>query len=134
MVLKLIMVGTDGSERAERAVERAAELAHSEGAELRIVAVHPVPYDTDETEAIEGRQELLEPLAERLRSGGLEVRVHVMSGDPAGVLTSLADELRADTLVIGDRGSRGLHNRLLGSVAARVIHSATVPVVVVPTA
>ena len=69
--------------------------------------------------------------AQRLRRCGIDVSIHVVSGDPANRLAELAADLGADLVVVG---GRGLHDRWrrFSSVALSVVRAATVPVLVVP--
>ena len=53
--------------------------------------------------------------------------------DPAREITSVANEMGVDAIVCGTRGLHGVTALMNGSVAARVLKRATVPVVVVPT-
>ncbi len=64
---------------------------------------------------------------EKLRT--LETRL--VSGLPAGRIVEVANEVGADLVVVGSRGRTGLPHILLGSVAERVVQTATMPVVVV---
>ena len=66
----------------------------------------------------------------RARVGSLHE--HVVLGNPAPEITSLALELGAELLVVGSHGGDALHRLLVGSVASRVVRDAPCPVVVVP--
>lgn len=63
-----------------------------------------------------------------------DIRVisHVMFDVPALAITSLAQALEADMIVVGTHGRRGLARWLLGSVAEAILRNATCPVFVVP--
>jgi nucleotide-binding universal stress UspA family protein len=109
-----IIVATDGSPEAGRAVAVAEALAGRLGAELEAVVVADAG-DAD-TEA----------LALELRGpGGRHIPLRRLRGQAAKVL----GDLRPDLLVIGSRGLRGL--RSLGSVSERVAHESTASVLVV---
>lgn len=137
-----IIVGTDGSSRADQAIEHAANLAAACGAELHLVqgsgspiAVAPILgaiEPLDPITLIEACENELAPLAEQLRERGLEVSVHVAPTDGVAALCTAATELRADIIVVGNRGMTG-PKRLLGSVPNSVAHQAPCPVLVVPT-
>jgi nucleotide-binding universal stress UspA family protein len=62
-------------------------------------------------------------------STGVEIRTHVVRGQPAEVLLNAAKD--ADLLVVGSRGRGGFKGLLLGSVSTQCVHHASCPVVVV---
>jgi len=66
----------------------------------------------------------------RARVGSLHE--HVVLGDPAPEIITLAHELGAELLVVGSHGGGAMQRLLVGSVAARVVRDAPCPVVVVP--
>jgi nucleotide-binding universal stress UspA family protein len=146
-MLKMIVVGTDNSGRAQTAVDYAADFAEAVGASLRIVTVHrvmpagyaftpytlfPIPNERDDADALDAHLSYLKPVAQRLHGRGLDVQVRVVTGDPATVVVNSAVEMHADLIVIGDRGLRGFRG-LFGSVAKAVIRDSKVPVLVVRT-
>ena len=151
---RLIVVGTDNSADADAAVEFAAELARSASAPLHIVAMHhSFPHtlsgahvstsimtrldglhslhESAEARMVEIHRTHIERHAQRLRRRGIDVSIHVVSGDPANRLADLAADLGADLVVVG---AHGLHRRRrrVTSVAVSVVRSARVPVLVVP--
>jgi nucleotide-binding universal stress UspA family protein len=147
-MINVVLVATDNSERATKAVEYAADLAEQLGATLRIVAVHEpvVVADTASQQAVYGMQNerqieealdvhraILGPIADRLRDRGLDVKVMVVSGNPSSTLIEVAKNGGGDLVVMGNKGLGGWR-RLLGSVPSRVLAAGRVPVVVVPTA
>ena len=146
-MIKIIVVGTDNSGRAQTAVEYAADLAEALGAALRIVTVHrvlpagysftpytlfPIPTERDESDALDAHLSYLKPVAQRLHGRGLDVQVRVVTGDPATVVVNSAVEAGAELVVVGDRGLRGFRG-FFGSVAKSVIRDSKVPVLVVRT-
>ncbi|MEU1283497.1 universal stress protein [Kitasatospora sp. NPDC005856] len=145
-----IVVGTDGSEPARRAVAFALREAQLRGVGVRAVCAYggrhaespdramtgwgagggPSPHLSDAvarevTDSIEElRQQVGEPY--------VEVEVRCEHGRPAQVL--LEESQDASLLVVGSRGA-GLWGRLsLGSTSTEVVHHAHLPVVVVPPA
>ena len=147
-MITAILVATDNSERATKAVEYAADLAEQLGATLRIVAVHEPVVVADAAsqravygmqnerqieEALDAHSAILGPIANRLRDRGVEVKVTVASGDPSSAVLELAKSGGGDLVVIGNKGLGGWR-RLRGSVPSRVLAAGRVPVVVVPTA
>ncbi|HET9721112.1 MAG TPA: universal stress protein [Solirubrobacteraceae bacterium] len=144
-----IVAGTDGSERAERAVARAGELARALGTSVHLVSAYKRVSDsawvaagggmgvaaiTDDEELARGEaEEIIARSSRRLASQGLTVKGHVCAGDPAQALMSVAENESAGMIVVGDRGMHGAR-RLLGSVPDRVAHHARCEVLIVPTA
>ncbi len=135
-----IVVGTDLSEQANRAADYALTLAKTSGARLRLVLAVPVPGAMDlpplsaadvvkrlEEDARKG----LDAALARLRQDGLELDGVVELGDARDVLVSVAEEAKADLIVVGTHGRRGLKRALLGSVAESVVRTAPCPVLVV---
>ena len=125
--VQLVMVATDRSETAERAVRFAAEMADRYEAELLVVRVL-VGQDGTRAEAARELAEHVDGLAgERKRSA-------VVSGDdPAETIVDAARRERADVLVVGSVGMSGRREFLLRNVPNRVSHNAPCTVVIVQT-
>lgn len=140
----VIVVGTDGSPTADKAVERAAALAKMTGARVELVsgyrqdnslALSAGMYPGDLTEeARKAADGCLEQTAARLRADGLEVETHCMCGDPADALIDVAETMHADLIVVGSKGMRGGRRFLLGNVPNKVSHHAPCSVMIVRTA
>jgi ubiquinone biosynthesis protein len=125
--VRLVMVATDRSETAERAVRFAAEMASRYEAELLVLRVL-VGGNGARTEAVRDLEEYV---------GGLEgerKRSAVVSGDdPADAIVEAARRERADVLVVGSVGMSGRREFLLRNVPNRVSHNAPCTVVIVQT-
>jgi nucleotide-binding universal stress UspA family protein len=148
---RCIVVGTDGSERAARAVALASELAATFGARLHLVlaykgveqatadalasgAAWTAPTDLDaeareENAAIGGT---LEAQAESIRARGIEVETHAMSTSPTSAILDVAATSDADLVVVGNKGMTGA-KRMLGSIPNTLSHQAKCAVLIVPT-
>ena len=114
-----ILVGTDRSETATRAVEWAAEMARRYEAELVAVQVGG------------NRAELEQYLAKVAP----EARALIVEGDePAAAIVAAAEAERVDVLVVGNVGMSGRREFLLGNIPNRVSHNARCTVVIVNTA
>ena len=119
-----VLVATDRSETAHRAVEWAVEMAARYEAELVVLRVTP-DGDTAELEA---------DLADYAGSLGDGVRTLVRRAeDPAQGICETAREEEADVLVVGSVGMQGRKEFLLGNVPNRVSHNAPCTVVIVNT-
>ena len=142
-----IVVGTDGSDTAEQAVGQAIDLARLSGATLGIVsAFQPVPKRRiqDEQEGappdiaheIGPREDVnlvLDAAAASARKEGIEVQTHPVEGDPAEGILNVAEETKADLIVVGNKGMTGARRFLLGSVPNNVSHHAPCSVIIVRT-
>ena len=147
MAYSSIVVGTDGSATAERAVAHAAAMAVGDGARVvivtafqpsggdRIAGAETVPDDL--RYALSDRV-LAEERAERGRviakDGGVaKVVIQAIEGDPASVLLEAAKDFDADLIVVGSRGLTSAAHFILGSVASSVSHHAPCDVLVAHT-
>ena len=63
----------------------------------------------------------------------VEVKPHALDGDPADAILSVADEVEADLIVVGNKGMTGARRFLLGSVPNKVSHHAACSVIIVRT-
>jgi nucleotide-binding universal stress UspA family protein len=147
-LLKRIVVGTDGSETAERAVEQAIELAKLSDAALEVVSAYePVPSERLRTEsqelpedvahAVGPREDVnvrLDAVVGRAKAAGVDdVRTYPREGDPADAILDVAEETGADLIVVGNKGMTGARRFLLGSVPNKVSHHAPCSVFIVRT-
>jgi nucleotide-binding universal stress UspA family protein len=146
-VFTRIVVGTDGSDTAGEAVDQAIDLAKLAGATLGIVsAFAPVPK-----RRIQGEQEgappdiaheigpredvnlVLDAAAATARAAGIEVTTHPIEGDPADAILNVAEEIKADLIVVGNKGMTGARRYFLGSVPNNVSHHAPCSVLIAQT-
>jgi nucleotide-binding universal stress UspA family protein len=141
---RTVVVGTDGSDSSMRAVERAAHIA---GADARLIvasAYLPHPEDSraadvlrDESYKVSGTAPIyaiLHDAKERARAAGAKnVEERPIVGAPVDALVKLAEDEKADLLVVGNVGLSTIAGRLLGSVPANVSRRATVDVLIVHT-
>jgi nucleotide-binding universal stress UspA family protein len=125
--VRSIVVGTDGSETAEAAVQHAGDLAKATGAALHVVSARGGAVPPEVTSA------LLEKSAGALHVRGVDCECHARQGDPAEALLTVAGEERADVIVVGNRGMHGSRRFLLGSVPDKVSHHAPCSVLIVRT-
>lgn len=142
-----IVVGTDGSETAKVAVSHAAQLAKATGSTLEIVcAFTPVNSErlreeklavpSDVAHAVGPREDvntLLEGAASEARQDGVTVNLHAREGDAADAILDVADETKADLVVVGNKGMTGARRFLLGNVPNKVSHHAPCGVYIVRT-
>ncbi len=144
---KVIIVGTDGSDTAKVAVSRAAGLAEKTGAELHILSAYePVPKAKLKSEAkdvpeeyqwmVNPREEVdatLKEAAESLSEFDIELQTIEREGSPADVLLQYAEDVKADLIVMGNKGMTGARRYFLGSVPNNVSHNAPCDLLIVHT-
>ena len=134
--MKKILVGFDGSEGSEQALNRAMLLIEDYG-ELFLLAVIPSPADKSFVDA--DAYKTMKIKAENLINGTIkdlgeqsfDIIGMVEEGDPAAVIIDVANILVVDLIVLGSRGASELGRYLIGSVANKVVQYAAKPVMVV---
>jgi nucleotide-binding universal stress UspA family protein len=128
-----ILVGTDTSAAAELAVEGAARLARDGGAELLILYVRP----EGELRSVVDPDRAPDPVRYlarvRERFPGVSARTRVETGDPADRICQVAAEVRAETIVIGNRGVHGSWWKVRDSVPNIVLRHSPCSVFIVDT-
>jgi nucleotide-binding universal stress UspA family protein len=146
-MFKSIVVGTDGSETATKAVRQAVELAKSIGARVQLVSAYePVPAQRLSEErreapddvqwAISPREDVdarLEDAAAIAREHAVDVEVYSRQGDPADAILDVAEEQQADLIIVGNKGMTGARRFLLGSVPNKISHHAPCSVLIIRT-
>jgi nucleotide-binding universal stress UspA family protein len=135
-----IVVGTNGSETAARAVAQAAAIAQAYGATLHLVSSKPLrivgagevsgPLVVDPGDEV---QSVLDDAAAAISQDGLKVETHGLTVDPAHAIVQVAKQVEADLVVVGNKGMQGAKRFLLGSVPNSVAHSAPCAVLIVKT-
>ncbi len=135
--MKRILVGFDGSEGAENALNKAMMLMDANG-ELIILAIVPLPSDRNlldqkSYEVLKVRaHNLIARVIQDLGSHDYEITGMVKEGeDIAAVLIDVANDLHCDLIVLGSKGSSTLGKYPIGSVANKVVQYAAKPVMVV---
>ena len=119
--MRRILVATDRSESADRAVRWAAEMAERYEAELLVLQV-----------VAEGAAAKLPELTQFAETLGARARIET-GEDPSAAIVRAAREEKADVLVVGNVGMSGRREFLLGNVPNRVSHNAPCTVVIVDT-
>jgi len=146
-MIKSIVVGTDGSETAQKAVTEAVELARELGARVDLVSAYePVSNQRLREEArqvpgdlqwmvnpLEDVEETLATAAEEVRSAGVKCETFAREGDPADAILDVAEERGSDLIVVGNKGMTGAKRFLLGSVPNKVSHHAPCSVLIIRT-
>ena len=142
-----IVVGTDGSETAGEAIRQAVDVAKLSGAQLSIVSAYePIGKRRVEGEQLQAPADVqheinpredvnlvLEAAATIAKQAGVEVQTHPVEDAPADALLNVAEETKADLIVVGNKGMTGTRRFLLGSVPNNVSHHAPCSVMIVRT-
>ena len=134
-----VLVATDGSEQAMKAVKGALEMAEKEGAQVTIMSVaYFSKEDLDEMPPnIQGKLEAeartaLERAKILFDQKNIEVEVVMETGRvPANNILRKAEEIKCDRILLGSTGRTGLSRVLMGSTAAKVVSLAPCTVTVI---
>lgn len=144
--MKRILVATDGSDGADRAVDYAAQSAKNYDADLLIVnVIGGGLLDNLFTRITDAQQTWLKELLtsesaqmltrarDRARSVGVTmIQLESRTGDVAATIVEIAREKEVDAIVVGKRGAGRIGGLLLGSVSQKLVSLAPLPVTVVP--
>lgn len=134
-----IVVAYDGSEDADRALDRAASIADA-SSELVVVSAarlaaltHDPALGTSAVDPVESEwaRENLDKARGRLGERPFTIRTVEAHGDPADAVVRQAKEEDADLIVVGTRGLNMAQRALLGSVSTKIVHHAPCDVLVV---
>ena len=144
MSCNVILVATDGTDRARVAVGQAIALAKATGATLHAVhVVHPVlavgfsDTHAGQIEIDQARDDVArvrDAIAGQARAEGISVEVHNPGNDDAasGIIDT-AESVEADIVVVGNKGMTGLKRFVLSSVPNKVAHNCPRNVMIVNT-
>lgn len=159
-----VLVGTDGSPTAMRAVEMSCELAKSLAAETLIVTVYEPPSEHElkqlrggTSDAIgawsqtrEQRQtpagfqwrlasaaqaeDVLDRAADRVAEKGLQAEVRAVEGSPVDCMLKIAKDDSFDLIAVGSVGMSGSKRFMLGNVPHRLSHNSPTDILILHTA
>jgi nucleotide-binding universal stress UspA family protein len=143
--LEKIICSTDFSDSSFEGLKAANELAANFGAKVILLhAIAPMPtiagagaptgfHIPPVLKEMEGKAaEELERLKAEKLEGGIDARTMVIYGKPADEIVRIAEEEKADLIVIATHGQSGWKRFISGSVTERVVRMASCPVLVVP--
>jgi nucleotide-binding universal stress UspA family protein len=132
-----ILLATEGSTASDAATERAIDYAKSYGAELEAVAVVDVTdeFHTAAPAAVEKFilkfRDVLDALKAKAEAAGVKVKTVIKEGETYEVIRDFAEDEKANLIVLGSHGRKGLSKVLMGSVTEKVIGLTSCPVLVV---
>jgi nucleotide-binding universal stress UspA family protein len=147
-MFKHILLPTDGSKLADRAVIHGINLAKALGAKVTLLSVVPefrmiadesfaMPMSMQvkqryEKEATVRAEKKLATIGARVTKAGLQSAVVVVSSDlPYQQIIEVARKRKCDVVVMASHGRRGLTGLLLGSETVKVLTHSKIPVLVV---
>ena len=136
-MFETVVVGADGSDTAAEAVRVATELVKLSNGNLHIVtAYRPAQLRSEAggefSESLTSgdvAEAVLADLASRARTSGVAVDTHLQNGAAADVICEVATQVKADVIVVGNKGMTGVR-RVLGSVPNSVAHQAPCAVLI----
>lgn len=135
---KNILVGFDDSQSSKAALIEASNWVKRHGGNL--ILVHAVYFNSEEfgvaPEQLEQRFKIGEKMCVQTKKMissefGLEAQYLLCEGEPAAVIVDIANEKKADLIMLGTYGRRGLNRLLMGSVTSLVIVNSPTDVLVV---
>jgi nucleotide-binding universal stress UspA family protein len=137
---RVMLLGYDGSESADAALKETVARAKQRSASVVVVfGYYITPWGgTGEGSIREAMVEVGTRAVDRavadLEAAGIEVSWRIVEAKPADALIQVADEVRADTIVVGTVGENPISGALMGSVVLRLIQRSAIPLLVVPAA
>lgn len=143
--LQHLLTPLDGSNYAEQAIPVAVEMAKQTGADLTLLRVIQELDEHNKRLLFKSEQEAqesmnqwkalssryLEQLAYTVYADGLKVHSEILLGDPDKMICSTAESLPADLIVMSTHGRSGIARWAYGSVANKVLRSASCPILLV---
>ena len=141
-MFKRILVPLDGSARAEKAIPAAARIARALGGSVILLRVATAPVDTGKysttsayvEEAVDADLDVatsyLENIAKSGELAGITTEVKTFIGAVAPTILSAAQSFHANLIVMCSHGYTGFQRWVLGSVADKVTHHSSIPVLV----
>lgn len=131
---RTIVVGAHKSETARRAVDEATQLARALDAHVHLVSAYPKdsgPIDSKDSPGRTDAQRAMDAIV--ASAGTVNFTTHALPGDPTKAILTVAKDVGADLIVVGNKGMKG-KGRFLGSVPNDVAHQAPCAVLIVSTA
>ena len=142
---KKIIVGYDGSDAADRALDHAAEIASAKDVPLLVVHVlewSPYSFLTREEvaerhkrrteELARAESAIMDPVRKRLAGRGVTFDTVIRYGHISEIIVEIAKAEKASQIVVGRDGGSGIAARIFGSTAGTLVQIAPVPCTIVP--
>jgi nucleotide-binding universal stress UspA family protein len=140
--IKTILVPTDFSEPAASALAYAVDLAEGLGAKVVLLHAFELPIvgfpdgvvvaTADvASRIVNAAQKALDDAARTFAKRKVEITSLLKQGDPREVVLATANDVRAELIIVGTHGRRGIARALIGSVTESIVRTAPVPVLTV---
>jgi nucleotide-binding universal stress UspA family protein len=134
-----ILLAYDGSDGSKLALEKAAELAKAAKTEVHILAVGRIPEYAETVSEVEEAKEqassfyskITDEAVRNLSQRGITATSHVEFGKPGDVILRIAEDLKADLVVLGTNPHSALRRRFLGATVDKVVDHAHCSVLVI---
>ena len=136
--MKTIIFPTDYSLNAEKALEFAIEFAKKTGSKILALNAYDLPYaETVMTHSLleimkENSEAGMKKVEEILKNAGIPHETRCLVGNPIRLVKKVVDDEGADMVIMGTKGASGIEEILIGSNAASILQSVTVPVITIP--
>jgi nucleotide-binding universal stress UspA family protein len=140
--IRNILVATDFTEIGDHALDYAIDVARQTGATVTLVHAYEIPVygfpsgafvvpPDFATRLMDVAQASLTAAVEKRKDRGVKIESVLQAGRPWEVINDTARVRACDLIVVGTHGRKGLSRALLGSIAERVLRTATLPVLAV---
>lgn len=132
-----VLVATDGSKYCKAAVDRAIDFSGSYGGDVSVVSIVDVPSEfyAEAPQVVEDMARkargYVEEVKKQAEASGVKAEGFVKEGEPYQAIIDLANERKANIIVMGSHGRTGLKRLLMGSVVEKVIGYSPCPVLIV---
>jgi nucleotide-binding universal stress UspA family protein len=138
-MFKRILLAYDGSDASKLACDKAAAFAKLSGGDLHLLAVGRIPeYAQTVSEVEEAKEQagsfyskITEEAIRNLSQRGITATSHVEYGKPGDVILRIAEDLKADLVVLGTNPHSALRRRFLGATVDKVVDHAHCSVLVI---
>ena len=144
MTIQTVLISTDGSDRSNAAARRGFDLAAALDASVHVISVADSSLPTGagyggDSPSI--RERLRETATERATSlgeeatqRGIEATAVTREGIPAKEIVAYSDDEEIDAIILGTAGRGGVARTVIGSVADKVVRTASIPVITITPA
>jgi nucleotide-binding universal stress UspA family protein len=138
-MFKKILLAYDGSEGSKLAFDKAAAIAKLTSAEFHILAVGRIPEYAETVSEVEEAKEqagsfyskVTDEAIRNLDQRGLTATSHIDFGKPGDVILRIAEDLKADLVILGTKPHSALRRRFLGATVDKVVDHAHCSVLVI---
>ena len=134
---KRILVGYDGSQTSENALEMGLSIASALDSKVEVLSVvqPPEPATSVELHAVidsakQHYEKALSRVADAANGNGIKIETNIVVGHPAEQIIKRAEQSHADLIVLGRRGISKFEKLVMGSISERVLTYAPCPVLV----